>query len=118
MLVVDDEDIVRIGAARALAALGYEPVEAASGAEAVAILRRGEPAVRAALVDVTMPGMSGRETAAALREIRTDLPILFMSGHGSEEVARRVSATEDVAHIGKPFRGAELGEALERLLRG
>ena len=80
------------------------------------ILRRGNPTVRVALVDVTMPGMGGRQTAEALRELRPDLPILFMSGHGSEEVARRLSGAAAQSHIAKPFRSAELGEALEQLL--
>ena len=62
--------------------------------------------------------MGGGETAHLLREIRPDLPILFMSGHGADEVARRLGELHGGPHIAKPFRAADLGLAMKRLLEG
>jgi CheY-like chemotaxis protein len=101
VLLVDDSENERILLARVLAKAGCIVLAAPGGSEALALLEREE--VDAVITDVSMPGMSGFDLAAAIRGTRRggDLPIVFLSGAFSpddEEQARRVGAA---ACIGK-----------------
>ena len=111
ILVVDDDASVRATIASALAALGYAVREAASGAEAIALI----PAVGPSLVilDYVMPGLDGAETARAIAAIDPDLPIVFSTGHSALR-ALRVAAGEEVEVLEKPFTLDEL-DALLRI---
>ena len=110
ILVVDDEDMVRATAASMLSAQGYEVIQASSGREAVELLRTRR--IDSAFLDITMPGMDGVETFEALRAIQAELPVVFMSGHSREEVAQRISGKSRTAQLQKPFRLAEMREAI------
>jgi len=111
VLVVDDDDDARQAAIALLEELGCHPLGVASGREAVEALARGL-VPDAVLMDVAMPEMSGVETARRLRAKRPDLPILLMSGYADGAMFAGASAPL----IGKPFRAAELGAALMRVL--
>ncbi len=112
VLVVDDEPASLQVTAKMLRRLGFEAIEAASGAAALAHLNAETPELVAALVDAHMPGMNGLETADALRARLPRLPIIMISGYQSPEDAFGQSG--DIAHgfIGKPFVRAQLERAL------
>jgi len=116
VLVVDDEPAVRAVAARMLEARGFTVVAAASGAEALARVERAPDAHDAVLLDLTMPGLGGEETFHALRRVRSDLPVVFMSGHGPEDVALRLAEEARVRHVAKPFRMETLAARLHEVL--
>lgn len=109
VLVVDDEPAVRRSAARALAALGFAPVEAGSGDEALGRLA-ALPDLAALLTDVRMPGMGGDELAVRALGVRPGLRVLFMSGYADKELPGTL--------LQKPFTTEELGETLRRVLDG
>ncbi len=115
ILVVGDEALIREVAQRLLEGNGYRVLQASSGSRA-AELAASDKAIRLALVDLTMPGMDGEQTFEALRTIDADLPVLFMSGHSSEEVSRRISGMARSSHITKPFRMNVLNQAVSALL--
>jgi len=79
VLVVDDDDGFRRMLVESLHEIGCEVTEAADGATGLAALE--EAPVDLMLVDFAMPGMNGAEVAAAARESRPDLPVLFASGY-------------------------------------
>jgi PAS domain S-box-containing protein len=112
VLVVDDDSAVREVTASMLQDLGYLVIEAGSGRAALDLLSSEEP-VDLLLADYAMPGMNGAETARAARELRPELPIVFITGYAD------LSALRDVGEeriVQKPFRDDELGRKLEAAL--
>lgn len=98
ILVVDDEPLIRVLVRRILGEQGYRIKEAASGDQAIAILKASGSEIDLLLTDMKMPGMHGTELATIARSMLPDLPVLYMSGY-SEELSKLQSAE----FIEKPF---------------
>lgn len=111
--VVEDEVAVREIIARTLAGEGIHVVTAEDGAHALRLL--GETPMPPSLVitDVIMPHVNGRQVSEAIAARHGDVPVLFISGHASEDVTRRGLLPEDAAFLQKPFTPAELVQALQ-----
>lgn len=109
VLVIDDEPLVRDVVSRMLADLGYAPLVAADGLAGLRAVE--EHLVDAALVDLTMPGMSGADVVAELRRRRPELPIILCTGF--DRAGARVAAD---GYLPKPFRLDALESLLARLL--
>jgi two-component system nitrogen regulation response regulator NtrX len=101
VLVVDDEEDIRISLKRILDHEGLECHEAASGPEALSRVDEVDP--HAVLLDIKMPRMDGIEVLAELRKQRPELPVIMISGHGT--IANAVEAIHLGAfhYIEKPF---------------
>jgi PAS domain S-box-containing protein len=111
VLVIDDEPLVRKTLSRLLAGMGLTPVVAASGAEGLALLAdRHDVAV--ALVDLSMPEMSGAEVLARIGALRPGLPVFVVSGWVADPDA--LGAARGV--IQKPFTTKDLTDALAPVL--
>jgi CheY-like chemotaxis protein len=108
VLIADDEEAVRLTAARMMEALGFQVVLAAGGAEAIDRFRAAPEAFRLALVDLTMPQLSGEEVVRQLRKVRADLRVLLMSGCPDTELMSRSADNEPVDFLPKPFQLATL----------
>ena len=115
VIVVDDEYPLRAALRRALALEGYGVTEAASGEEAIELLR--DRAWDAMILDVLMPGLSGLEVCERLRAVGERIPILMLTAR--ETVADRVRGLEAGAddYLVKPFALEELLARLKALLR-
>jgi two-component system cell cycle sensor histidine kinase/response regulator CckA len=72
--------------------------------------------VQAILLDLTMPVMNGEETAAELRRIRTDVPIILSSGYSEHELAGRLAGKGLAGFLKKPYAPAELIGTLRKTL--
>jgi two-component system, cell cycle sensor histidine kinase and response regulator CckA len=103
ILLVEDEDLVRSLAQRVLEGKGYRVFATPCGADALDLLPTIPGRIDLLVTDVVMPGMGGRQVAEKLREIQTDLQILFMSGYTSDEVLRQGIEAERVHFLQKPF---------------
>jgi signal transduction histidine kinase/ligand-binding sensor domain-containing protein/CheY-like chemotaxis protein len=115
VLVVDDEPTVRQVAQVTLAMAGYRVETVGTGEEALDRFGAAPDAFRAVLLDLTLPGLSGRGVLRAIRGIRPHTPVLMTSGFAAEEVADL--ATEPAtAFLAKPWRPKELTAALQRLV--
>jgi len=101
VLVIEDDDRVRAITLRILRGAGYRVLEAASGPEALEHLRANPTDVALVVSDIVMPIMDGFQTLAKLRELRSDLPCLFVTGFSHEEGAAR--AMDRVRVLEKPF---------------
>jgi PAS domain S-box-containing protein len=112
ILVVDDDPDVRSFITASLEELGYDVRSACDGAAALESLGTFEPDL--VVIDYLMPGMSGAEVATAMRELRPQQPILFVSGY-SETDAIRAAAPEALL-LAKPFRAEGLGKAVRQAL--
>jgi len=114
VLLVDDEDLVRGATAQMLQDLGYQVVEANSGEGALQMVRDGlRPDYLVS--DHLMPGMTGTELARAVRTIAPEVGVLIVSGYADVE-----ALSPDLAHLSKPFRQADLADALagEKVFQG
>jgi signal transduction histidine kinase/CheY-like chemotaxis protein len=116
VLLVEDDEPVRILAGLELRAMGYQVLEAASGAEALALLREPQP-VDLLFTDVVMPGgMSGRELADAALQLRPALPVLFTSGYTENAVVHHGRLDPGVMLLQKPYRRDDLARAVRAAL--
>jgi CheY-like chemotaxis protein len=111
ILMVEDEETVRRTAARGLVEAGYRVLEAASGRQALDLVRQSPDRIALLLTDVVMPGMSGRELAAAVAELMPGIPVLFTSGYTDSEIVRRGLLAPGAAFLPKPFTMAALVRA-------
>lgn len=109
-LLVDDEPLVRMNTSDMLIDLGFVVVEAATAEEALQLVRSG--AIPEVLItDHLMPGMTGAELAEEIRGIIPDLPVIVVSGY-----AEFAGVAPDLPRLAKPFRNAELAEALASVM--
>ncbi len=109
VLLVDDEDLVRLGTAEMLRDIGHEVHEAAGGAQALAMLAGGLR-VEAVVTDYMMPGMNGAEFAQKLARRQPDLPVLVVTGYAGGDLDL------GLPQLAKPFRQADLAAALDRVV--
>jgi PAS domain S-box-containing protein len=113
ILVVDDERIVREVARRILERQGYRVYLAENGHEALDYMARYHGEIRAVLLDVTMPGMSGEEVLRRLRREHPQVPVVLSSGYSEEdELVNRLQG-DAVRFIQKPYGRERLLEIIE-----
>ncbi|HYD11453.1 MAG TPA: PAS domain S-box protein [Allosphingosinicella sp.] len=109
VLLVDDEELIRLSTADMLGELGYAVVESCSAEEALSLVQGGLH-FDLLVTDHLMPGMTGTDLARRLREARPSLPVLVVSGYAEAD-----GVAPDLARLTKPFRRAELAAALSGL---
>jgi two-component system, cell cycle sensor histidine kinase and response regulator CckA len=104
VLVVEDASGMRELVVEILLRAGYVVLAAHDGDEAIRIVREEHERIALVVTDVVMPKMSGRTLARRIREIRTDMRILLMSGYETaSEAGRRDLAEAELPLIEKPF---------------
>ena len=115
LLLVDDDENIRVSLARALGFEGYEVEACENGERALACLERDR--FDTVLLDVMMPGLSGLDVARAVRSEGDDTPILMLTAR--HEVADRVAGLDAGAddYLPKPFSLDELLARIRALLR-
>jgi two-component system cell cycle sensor histidine kinase/response regulator CckA len=116
VLVIDDEAAIRDVAHRVLTSAGYHVMTAATGSEALGLLRDGKIVADLVLADVVMPGMTGPAFAAQARIMFPGLPVLFMSGYEQQEATAEDWPGLEAPVIGKPFSRAALLAAVTQAL--
>ncbi|TFI58116.1 response regulator [Sphingomonas parva] len=112
ILVVDDDDDVRLVAAAMIEELGYE-VEAANGGDA-ALKALEADGFALLLTDVAMPGINGVELARRVRELRPDLPVVFATGYADFQTFG--ASLSDERLLKKPYRIAEVAALISEAL--
>jgi CheY-like chemotaxis protein len=116
VLVVDDEEVVRMLVARALVEAGFSVVEAAHGAAALAAIESEAYDFDLVLCDLVMPGLNGRDLARWLAANRPDLPILLISGYPLPYLEAHDLYDPGLPLLRKPFLPSRLLEAVEETL--
>jgi two-component system, cell cycle sensor histidine kinase and response regulator CckA len=110
ILLVEDEDMVRAVAERALTRAGYTVITATQGEEGLERYAASE-AIDLVVSDVVMPTMDGPTMVRELRGKRPLLPVLFMSGYAEEQLRQSIGIA-DVDFLPKPFSVAQLTDAV------
>jgi signal transduction histidine kinase/CheY-like chemotaxis protein len=116
ILIVDDDAIVRKAVVRALAGLGYTPIDAADGPQAIEIIRQRGAEIRGVVLDMVMPTMSGRSTFVALRELAPEMPVLLMSGYTINDDVQQILDLGAKGFVSKPYNVSTLARALAEML--
>jgi CheY-like chemotaxis protein len=114
ILVVDDDDTLRMLEAEIVVQAGYTTEVAESGA--VALDRLSRPAFDLVLLDLQMPGVSGWDVLSFLAARPSPPAVILISGMTVEDVRRGPQYPFVAGHLLKPFRGAELLEMCARAL--
>ncbi|MGF6593844.1 response regulator [Pseudomonas sp. 2835] len=112
LLVVEDDDIVRMLTVEVLEELGFRVLEAANAQEALAILSDSNNSLALMLTDVGLPDMNGKDLAVKARELRPELPVLFASGYGDN-----LDVPADMHQIAKPFSIDQLRDKVKGILQ-
>ena len=118
ILLVEDEDAVRSFAARALRLRGYEVLEASGGEEALDIVRAHKDTIHLLVTDVVMPNMDGPTLVRAVKKLRPDMAVIFMSGYAEEAFRRNDEKAEDLHFLPKPFGLKQLAAKVKDVLAG
>jgi len=116
VLLVDDDEGMLGTAGELLGWLGYQAIPARSGLQALERFNPQPGRFACVLTDLAMPGMDGWQTLAALRRIQPDLPAVVMSGYDLRDTWGDASGHLRHVFLPKPFRMADLKEALERAM--
>jgi len=103
ILLVEDEEVIRLMLAEILTHQGYTVLDARRGADALALAECAAKPLDLLVTDMSMPGMTGWDLAKSLRATRPGLPVLFTSGHNDHETARWGTMAQPIEHLFKPF---------------
>jgi two-component system cell cycle sensor histidine kinase/response regulator CckA len=114
ILLVEDENTARSAMSEFLENLGYEVLQAANGHDALAIYTERWSEIRIVITDLIMPHLNGVEMAQECWKKRPNLPIIFVSAYGDEDV--RPKLPPDSIFFQKPFRLELVAKAMRDAL--
>jgi CheY-like chemotaxis protein len=114
VLVVEDDNDVRVYVAETLSSLGYRVLQAENGDAALRILRK-HPEVGLLLTDVVLPGMNGRQLAEAAQAMTPRLKVLYMTGYSRNAIVHQGRLDPGVDLIQKPVAADRLGAVVRKL---
>jgi two-component system cell cycle sensor histidine kinase/response regulator CckA len=116
VLLVEDEDAVRMGGMRALKSRGYTVHEASSGAEALEVYKSLDGKIDIVVSDVVMPEMDGPTLLGELRKVRPDIKFIFVSGYAEDAFAKNLPADAQFGFLPKPFSLKQLATVVKEML--
>lgn len=116
VLLVEDEDSLRVPVSKMLRKNGLSIVEAADGSAAVELFHGHQANIDVILLDMTIPGASSRDVVAEVLRIRPDIRIILMSAYSREEVTSSLDAPQVTKFIRKPFHLGDLVQLLQDTL--
>jgi CheY-like chemotaxis protein len=116
ILMVDDDDLVRMLVTASLTDLGYKMLEAANGKAAMSMMESGQK-LDLLLTDIGLPGsMNGWQLADAMRALRPGLPVLFITGYNEAPEGKNAQLETGMAVIAKPFHMKTLTSEIRRII--
>ncbi len=116
ILVVDDEEKIRKICKENLNLLGYSVITADSGVRAIEIYRKKAKLIDIVVLDMIMPGLSGKDTYERLKQINPDVKVLLASGYTVEGQAKEILDSGCNAFIQKPFKIEQLSTMIRKVL--
>jgi two-component system, cell cycle sensor histidine kinase and response regulator CckA len=116
VLVVDDDEALRLLAKEILTEGGFDVILAKDGAEAVELFGVHKDIIVAVLLDMTMPRMNGEETFRELRRMQSDVRVLLSSGYNEQDATSRFAGKGLAGFLHKPYRAGVLIERMRGLV--
>ncbi|HWQ09129.1 MAG TPA: ATP-binding protein, partial [Holophaga sp.] len=117
LLVIDDEELIRVTAKAMLERLGYTVLTAGNGAEGLEVLVDQKDRIQLVILDMIMPVMSGKDTFRGIRALDRTLPVIICSGFSKEGELTWMREDPFVQFLRKPFRLAELANGVAEALK-
>lgn len=117
VLLVDDEDSIRVCVKAVLVNKGFHVLESANGEDALALVRRLNGSIETLVTDIRMPGMDGFQLAEAVAAMYPAIPVVFISGTCTEaEMEIHHHPERGRAFVGKPFSTEVLLTAMKSVM--
>jgi two-component system cell cycle sensor histidine kinase/response regulator CckA len=116
VLLVEDEDAVRLFSARALRNKGYKVLEAASGESALDVLKNAKDPIDLLITDIVMPRMDGPSLIKEVRESRPAIKVICISGYAEDGFRKRLDANADIHFLPKPFSLNQLAGKVKEVM--
>jgi two-component system cell cycle sensor histidine kinase/response regulator CckA len=113
ILLVEDEDAVRVGGVRALKSRGYTVIEASTGVEALDAFKEAGGAIDLIVSDVVMPEMDGPTLLGEVRKIQPGIKFIFVSGYAEDAFAKNLPADAQFGFLPKPFSLKQLATTVK-----
>jgi two-component system, cell cycle sensor histidine kinase and response regulator CckA len=116
VLLVEDEDAVRVFSARALRNKGYTVLEAKSGEAAIGVLDGEGGEIDLLITDVVMPEMDGPRLIREVRERRPDIKVICISGYAEDAFRKKLDQSADIHFLPKPFSLNQLAGTVKKVM--
>ena len=116
VLLVEDEDAVRLFGARALRKKGYKVLEAKGGYVALDLINNAEEPIDLLITDVVMPELDGPSLVHRVLEKRPDMKVIFISGYAEDSFRDRIGDVSDLHFLAKPFSLEQLAGKVKEVM--
>ena len=117
ILLVDDEEVIRISGRYILQKMGYKVFTANDGAEAVELYKQNNDKIDIVICDMIMPRMNGAETFYKIREINPNALFIISSGFTKNESISKLKKEGLSGYISKPYRMQELSALIHNIVK-
>jgi PAS domain S-box-containing protein len=114
VLIVEDEEPLRIAVSKMLGKSGFSMIEAANGDAALSVLRAGDREIDLLVLDITIPGASSTDVFQEAARLRPEMPVIVTSAY-TQEVSAAVLKTEVKYFLRKPYRVGDLAGLIRQL---
>ncbi|MEZ5669582.1 MAG: response regulator [Alphaproteobacteria bacterium] len=118
VLLVEDEDAVRLFSTRALKNKGYEVLAANGGEQALDLLDENADTIDLMITDVMMPEMDGPTLIRHVRERIPDIKVICISGYAEDAIRERLADDTEIHFLAKPFNLEDLASMVKEVLNG
>jgi len=98
--------------------LGYRPITASDGSQAVELYKRHAGEIVCVLLDLTMPKLDGISAYREMKALRPDIPVILSSGYSEQDLSKRFSTLGLAGFIQKPYTLHELKDKIQHVLKG
>jgi excisionase family DNA binding protein len=115
VLVIDDEENIRLLFKETLEESGHKVATAATGSKGLELVRQGN--FDLVFLDLRMPGMDGAEALRQIKSLKPGLPVAIMTGYSNSDVMTWALAQGPLEVINKPFNGADIVSVAANFLR-
>ena len=112
VLVVEDEEELRTAVSKMLRKRDFRVVEAPDGRAGVDLFRANQRQFDVVLLDLTLPGMTGREVLEELRRLRPDLKVIITTAYSQDTAVKALGGQQSWFYIRKPYRAVEIEDLL------
>jgi two-component system cell cycle sensor histidine kinase/response regulator CckA len=118
VLLVEDEDAVRLFGARALRNKGYTVLEAENGEGALDVINANDATIDLIISDVVMPGMDGHTLVGLVRHELPDVKVILMSGYAEDVFRDEIGRDSSIEFLPKPFSLKGLAAKVKEVMAG
>lgn len=116
ILLVEDEDAVRMFSSRALRDKGYRIIEASNGESALEFIQKNATTIDLVITDVVMPKMDGPTLMEHIKELNPKMKIIFISGYTEDSFRNSLANNTQVHFLSKPFNLKELASKVKEVM--